>query len=112
MPEPQPIPHYDPAESPRVKITNPVLGGLAQTYLHDLRMEMPDLREALERKDFTGIAQMAHNYSGSGASHGFTVITHLGQALEYTAEQQQEAAVVALVASFNDFLSRVEVIRE
>lgn len=98
------------ANSFLVKIDDDILYDLAGTYLSELRKEMPVLEEAFHRKDFDAIGRMAHNYIGTGAGHGFKPLTYLGQALEHTAGQHQEVAVSALIESFKDYLTRVEVV--
>lgn len=91
-----------------VQIPSSVLPDLALSYLNDLRKEIPQLENALLQKDFESIISMAHDYSGSGASYGFSPITYLGRAMEYAAEHKQDMLVTELVGSFRDYIERVQ----
>lgn len=95
-----------------IKVPNATLAELAEVYLDELRKEMPVIIEALDRKDFSTIIQRAHNYAGSGASHGIKLVTYFGQVLEFTAGQNQTTATAALIDSFRNYLERVEVMRQ
>jgi two-component system sensor histidine kinase/response regulator len=90
----------------------PAFYDLTKTYLEKQRAQAPKIRELLMANDLTQIAFVAHGLKGSGGSFGFPEITTFGGAMEQAAKQGDAAAVAAALDRLEQYLTRVELVRD
>lgn len=81
-------------------------------FLENRRLDLEAIRTALSQGDVETIQRLGHNMKGAGAGYGFDGVTELGAALEDAAKQRDRVRLQALLAEFEGYLDRVEVVRD
>jgi HPt (histidine-containing phosphotransfer) domain-containing protein len=88
---------------------DPQIAALVPRFLANRAADVAKIRAALAGADYEAISGSAHGMKGAGGGYGFPEISRLGAALEEGARQRDAAAIIALVASLEEYLRRVEV---
>ena len=89
---------------------DPGLRELIPRYLANRRLDVAEIRRALETGDYETIRMIGHRMKGNGAGYGFDRLTELGGVLERAALSRDADAILACVVDLADYLERVEVI--
>lgn len=89
---------------------DPGLRELIPRYLANRRLDVAEIRRALETGDYETIRMIGHRMKGNGAGYGFDRLTELGGVLERAALSGDADAILACVVDLADYLERVEVI--
>ncbi|MDP8989496.1 MAG: response regulator, partial [Acidobacteriota bacterium] len=79
-------------------------------YLAARRTELPVMEGLLAASDFKGLAALAHNLKGTGASYGFPDLTRIGSVLEHAAKETDPILVSKQLAQLANYLDRVELL--
>jgi len=79
-------------------------------YLQNCRQNVIAMTEALDRVDFETVTILGHNMRGSGGAYGFQAITDICAALEFAADNSDDAASRKSVSELSSYLDRVETI--
>ena len=88
------------------------LEDLIPTYMSNRRKELEALRAALAAADFEQLRQLGHRMRGVGMSYGFDDVSVLGKHIEEGARAGDKAALEKHIATYGDYLSRVEIAYE
>jgi len=83
---------------------------LTERYLEQRRLELVELRQALEKGDFEALWIAGHHMHGAGGSFGVEKISRLGAALEFSAFERDQLRVAEHLDQLDAFLARVEVV--
>jgi HPt (histidine-containing phosphotransfer) domain-containing protein len=90
--------------------TDPELKALIPRYLANRRLDVDEVRRALETDDYETIRLIGHRMKGNGAGYGFDRLTELGGVLERAAMNRNTEVIRTCAADVADYLDRVEVI--
>ena len=85
------------------------IAALVPRFLANRAADVDKIRSALAGADFEAVRAAAHGMKGSGGGYGFAEISRLGAAMEEGALRRDAAAIMALVASLEEYLGRVEI---
>jgi PAS domain S-box-containing protein len=94
----------------RPNMTSRTKQRLAQSipaYLHNCRLNVLAMDEALDRADFDAVAILGHNMRGSGGGFGFPAITDIGAGLELAAVSADAGATRKWVAELSSYLDSI-----
>jgi PAS domain S-box-containing protein len=86
------------------------IGELIPGYLRNRRADLPSLRAALEKNDFSSIQVVGHQMKGSGTGYGFPALSEIGRGLEIAAKEETAEGVRAQISALTDYLDRVEIV--
>ncbi|MBI4970875.1 MAG: Hpt domain-containing protein [Candidatus Omnitrophica bacterium] len=86
----------------------PLVPGYLEHRLNDIRL----IRDALDRKNFEVIQQLAHILKGSGGGYGFDFISEIGDRMEVQAKSQDTNGVAQCVNELTHYLKRLEIVYE
>ena len=89
---------------------DPELKELIPRYLENRRLDVDEVRRALETGDYETIRMIGHRMKGNGAGYGFDRLTELGGVLERAGLSRNTDAILACVVDLADYLDRVEVV--
>ena len=85
------------------------IAALVPRFLANRAADADKIRAALAGADFEAVRAAAHAMKGAGGGYGFAEISRLGAAMEEGARQRDAAAIVALAASLETYLARIEI---
>lgn len=85
------------------------LEDLIPVFLKNRQKEVQTLKAAAAAADFEQLRQLGHRMKGVGNSYGFAQVSVFGRQIEEGARSGDRAALDACIASYSDYLSRVEV---
>ncbi len=86
------------------------LKDIVQFFMECRRKEIPELRNALQCKNFSVIARIAHNIKGAGGGYGFDKISDLGESIEDAAASLNDSVVDNKLTELAHYLDQVEII--
>jgi len=87
------------------------LQGLLPRFLANRELDIATLKTALANNDFETFRALGHKLKGSGGGYGFDALSDLGGRMEIAAAASPDAAVLAaLLAEYEDYMARVEVV--
>ena len=81
-------------------------------FIENRRKELEELRGALEAGRYEQLGQLGHRMRGIGSSYGFDRVSVLGGEIEELAAAADRAGLLALIAGYADYLSRLRVVYE
>jgi HPt (histidine-containing phosphotransfer) domain-containing protein len=67
---------------------------VVQEFLDELPLRLGQLQEALENRDWPGLARYAHQLKGAGGSYGFPQLTPLAERLERLAKAREPESLI------------------
>ena len=85
-----------------------LIPGFLENRTHDIK----SILDALARRDYATIAQLAHTMKGTGGGYGFDAITDIGRAIEQAAEAESTADIQQSIDELSDYLERIEIVYE
>lgn len=85
------------------------LEDLIPVFLKNRHKEVQALKAAVAASDFEQLRQLGHRMKGVGNSYGFAQVSAYGSQIEQGARSGDRAALDACIASYGDYLARVEV---
>jgi HPt (histidine-containing phosphotransfer) domain-containing protein len=88
------------------------LEDLIPTFMNNRRKELDTLRVALAASDFEQLRQIGHRMKGVGNSYGFERVSDLGKEVEDGARSGDRSSLEAIIKSYSEYLSKVEVAYE
>ena len=88
------------------------LEDLIPVFMSNRRKEVDTLRVALAASDFEQLRQLGHRMKGVGNSYGFERVSILGKEIEDGARSGDRASLEAIIKSYGEYLSKVEVAYE
>ena len=88
------------------------LEDLVPTFLKNRAKELDTLRAALAGGDLEQMRQLGHRMKGVGNSYGFELVSTLGRQIEDGAKAGDKAGLGALLATYADYLARLQVVYE
>lgn len=88
------------------------LEDLIPVFLGNRKKELQALRAALAAGDFEQLRQLGHRMKGVGNSYGFERVSSIGKEVEEGARSADRASLEACIASYEDYLARVQVAYE
>jgi HPt (histidine-containing phosphotransfer) domain-containing protein len=88
------------------------LEDLIPVFLRNRQKEVDSLRVALAAADFEQLRQLGHRMRGVGNSYGFELVSTLGKEIEEGARRRDKAALESHIATYGEYLSRVQVAYE
>ncbi|HWB07897.1 MAG TPA: response regulator [Pirellulales bacterium] len=83
---------------------DPELREVAREFLAWLPDAVCDLRDALVRRDYDGLAALAHTLKGSGGTFGYGEVTDLAEQLETAGRCGDDEQISALLAALTAFV--------
>ena len=83
---------------------------LVPDFIANRRQDAKSLNEACAREDFQSVRKIAHRIKGSGGSYGFTAISELGGEISKAAADGKQELLASIVARFEQYLEKVEII--
>jgi len=86
------------------------LSDLIPGFLAHKREDIATIFEAVARRDYTEISQVAHRIKGEGGSYGFDSMTELGRGLEQAAAMRDDGAVTTLARQLLNYMDRLEIV--
>src|SRR5574339_721906 len=92
-----------------VVVVDKELEDLVPVFMKNRRKEVEALRAALAAADFEQLRQLGHRMRGVGMSYGFDDVSDLGKHIEEGARAGDKAALEKHIATYGDYLSRVEI---
>jgi CheY-like chemotaxis protein len=93
-----------------VLLEDPDTAPLVPAFLENRREDVVAIRSLLEQGAYGGIESIGHKMKGTGRSYGFEAISRIGSDIEFAAHQQDAATVERLLASLEQYLSRVKIV--
>jgi HPt (histidine-containing phosphotransfer) domain-containing protein len=88
------------------------LEDLIPVFMGNRKKELETLRSALAAADFEQLRQLGHRMRGVGNSYGFELVSTLGKQIEEGARRGDKAALVSHIATYAEYLSRVQIAYE
>ena len=88
------------------------LADLIPVFMSNRRKELDTLRVALAAADFEQLRQLGHRMKGVGNSYGFARVSDLGKHVEDGARSGDRASLEAAIASYSEYLAKVQVAYE
>jgi HPt (histidine-containing phosphotransfer) domain-containing protein len=88
------------------------LEDLIPTFLANRRKELDALRAALAAADFEQLRHLGHRMRGVGNSYGFERVSEIGRSIEDGARSGDKGSLEQQIASYDDYLSRVQIAYE
>jgi HPt (histidine-containing phosphotransfer) domain-containing protein len=88
------------------------LADLIPVFMSNRRKELDALRVALAAADFEQLRQLGHRMKGVGNSYGFARVSDLGKHVEDGARSGDRASLAATIASYGEYLAKVQVAYE
>jgi HPt (histidine-containing phosphotransfer) domain-containing protein len=88
------------------------LEDLIPVFMGNRKKELETLRTALGAADFEQLRQLGHRMRGVGNSYGFELVSTLGKEIEEGARRRDKAALESHIATYGEYLSRVQVAYE
>lgn len=88
------------------------LEDLIPVFMSNRRKELDTLRVALAAADFEQLRQLGHRMKGVGNSYGFARVSDLGKHVEDGARSGDRASLEAAIASYSEYLAKVQVTYE
>ena len=82
------------------------------TYLDNLKLDVPSLKEKVDGQDFSALSAYGHKLSGTAGSFGFTFLYELGEKLEEAADSKKLDSVRDCIERFEEFLVNLEIVYE
>jgi CheY-like chemotaxis protein len=82
----------------------PRIAARVPAYLESCRQNVVDIRDALDRADFSAATVLGHNLRGSGGAFGFQHITDIGAGLELAAEDSDIKATRGWATELDRYL--------
>jgi HPt (histidine-containing phosphotransfer) domain-containing protein len=99
-------------DSPYRVIVAKDLEDLIPVFMGNRRKELDTLRVALAAADFEQLRQLGHRMKGVGNSYGFARVSDLGKHVEDGARSGDRASLEAAIASYSEYLAKVQVTYE
>lgn len=88
------------------------LEDLIPVFLANRRKELDALRSAASAADYEQLRQIGHRMKGVGNSYGFEYVSTLGKQIEDACKAQDAAAVQERIASYAEYLEKVQITYE
>ena len=85
------------------------LEDLIPVFLNNRRKEVQTLRAAAAAADFEQLRQLGHRMKGVGNSYGFEQVSIFGREIEEGARGTDRGAIERCIATYEDYLERVEI---
>jgi HPt (histidine-containing phosphotransfer) domain-containing protein len=86
------------------------LSDLIPGFLAHKREDIATIFEAVARRDYGEIGQVAHRIKGEGGSYGFDSMTELGRSIEQAAAMRDDGAVTTLARQLLNYMDRLEIV--
>lgn len=86
------------------------LEDLIPGFLERRQQDLQIFQQALTKKDFTQIKQLAHTLKGTGGGYGFAELSDIGQQIEQAAASGDDAKIDELLLTLAGHLEHVEVV--
>ena len=86
------------------------LEDLIPEYLESRRNDILLFRDAMSRKDFDTVAQLAHNIKGSGGGYGFDLMSKLGGDIETASDRKDASSIEKSLTDLEYYLDHIEVV--
>ena len=88
----------------------PDLIDLIPAFLTRKRIDLENLKSALEGSDLATIAALGHKIKGEGGSFGFDTMSEIGGALEAAGKKGDRDSARHLVSDLSDYLEKIVVV--
>jgi len=88
------------------------LEDLIPVFLSNRRKEIDTLRTATVAADFEQLRQIGHRMKGVGNSYGFEYVSTLGKQVEDAGKAEDLPAAENCIASYAEYLEKVEIAYE
>lgn len=100
------------AESRFTVVVEKDLEDLVPVFLGNRRKEIDTLRAATAAADFEQLRQIGHRMKGVGNSYGFEYVSTLGKQIEDAGKAEDVPAAETCIASYVEYLEKVEIAYE
>jgi two-component system, sensor histidine kinase len=88
-------------------LDDPEIVEIVEEFIDHVREQLAVMRQALEKRDFTQIARLAHWLKGSGGTAGFAAFTEPARRLEEAAKNEQCDQIECAIAELVEISSRI-----
>jgi HPt (histidine-containing phosphotransfer) domain-containing protein len=88
------------------------LEDLIPVFMSNRKKEVEALRVALAAADFEQLRQLGHRMRGVGNSYGFAQVSDFGKHVEDGARSGDRALLESTIATYGEFLGRVQITYE
>lgn len=82
---------------------------LIPQFMENRRLDLMELDNLLNQKNFDQIARLAHKIKGTAGGYGFAELSSFASELEASAKQKDESALKNIAKKMKDHFSSVEV---
>ncbi len=89
---------------------DPDIADLVPQFLENRNKDLLSLKELIQSKNSTAIAQLAHKIKGSASGYGFDELSRIATAMETAAKVDNFSAIHKLHVEALEYLSTVQVI--
>ena len=86
------------------------LSDLIPGFLTHKRADIAAIFEAVSRRDYAEISDIAHRIKGEGGSYGFDSMTEISRALEQAAAIRDDGAVTTLARQLLNYIDHLEIV--
>lgn len=100
------------AETNYTAIVAKDLEDLIPVFIKNRTKEIDSLRAAIGAGDYEQLKQIGHRMKGVGTSYGFAPISEYGTTIEDGAKTSDKAAIEACIATYADYLAKVNIVYE
>jgi HPt (histidine-containing phosphotransfer) domain-containing protein len=81
-------------------------------FLENRNADLTTLQACLDNADYDSIKSTGHSLKGVGGGYGFDRISEIGAELEQAGLNKDTDQIVTLLASYKDYLARIEIVYE
>ena len=88
------------------------LADLIPSFMNNRRKELETLRAALSAANFDELRRLGHRMKGAGSSYGFDLVSTVGKTIEDAAQSADTDTIESSIATYEDYLAKVEIVYE